>query len=223
MSVKRIGDSVGNQPTGGNPKSQIQTHPFFDPANVAKHLEANGWKKSVCDLRRGKNDEGVLCDDFANACNAVSTMFKHGRGCGLIISGEYGCGKTSLVRALKLGGFFRDMNVVDDRERLDIRGGYASTFYEQFSENLIIDDLGAERRMEFGEVKSEALDFIMEWHGRMSRRHPFQRRRLIITTNLRLSEIGDAYGGRMVDRLKQIGVPLRLWGGSKRKWIRYGE
>lgn len=171
----------------------------------------------------GTDEKGVVRDDFANACAAVSAMFKNGRGCGLIVSGEYGCGKTSLVRALGLGGSFRDMNIVDDRERLDIHGGYASTYYEQFGENLIIDDLGAERRLEFGEVKSEALDFIMEWHGRMSRRHPSQRRRLIITTNLRLAEIGDLYGGRMVDRLKQIGVPLRLHGMSKRKWVRYGR
>lgn len=168
-----------------------------------------------------KDAEGNVQDDFRNACLAVAKMFETGRGCGLIVSGEYGCGKTSLVRALRLGGSFRDMNIKDDRERLDINGGYASTFYEQFGENMIIDDLGAERRMEFGEVKSEAFDFIMEWHGRMARRHPSQRRRLIITTNLRLSELGDLYGGRLVDRLKQIGVPLRLWGASKRRWVRY--
>ena len=173
-------------------------------------------------IKRGsKDDEGVFQNDFDNACKAIATMFAQGPGCGLIVSGEYGCGKTSLVRALTLSCIFRDMNVVDDRERLDIHGGYASTFYDQFNENVVIDDLGAERRMEYGEVKSEAMDFIMEWHGRMSRRPPELRRRLIITTNLRMKELGSVYGGRLVDRLKQIGVPLRLWGLSKRKWIRY--
>ena len=222
MTVKKVADALeSGLRTGASRTSPQTTHPFCDPDKVAEHLERGGWLKSVCDSKRGRDADGKEQDDFRNACLAVSKMFRSGRGCGLIVSGEYGCGKTALVRALKLGGEFRDMNVVDDRERLDIRGGYASTFYEQFSENMTIDDLGAERRMEFGEIKSEAMDFIMEWHGRMSRRPPHLRRRLIITTNLRLSEIGDAYGGRMVDRLKQIGVPLRIWGGSKRRWIRY--
>lgn len=136
---------------------------------------------------------------------------------GIIVSGEYGCGKTSFVRAVTGWldkPYFFDMNARLDREMLDPNGGYAGSYQDLFSHGVFIDDLGAELRNRFGECDySEARDFICEYHARYRGRG-----RMFITTNLRMQEILDRYGGRLVDRLKDLCVPLRLYGRSKREW-----
>ena len=41
---------------------------------------------------------------------------------------------------------------------------------------------------------------------------------LIVTTNLTTAELDARYGGRVLSRLKDLCVPLRLNGCDKRKW-----
>lgn len=160
----------------------------------------------------GTTDGGTAADDFAAACSALSTL-SGWNGMGLIVSGEYGCGKTSLVKAWRGSSRFYDMNVRTHREYLD-PNAYPETYPSLFTSSIVIDDLGAELRSHYGESDySEARDFICEFHARKS-----ATARLYITTNLRMRELLDRYGGRLVDRLKDLCVPLRLWGRSKRTW-----
>lgn len=106
-----------------------------------------------------------------------------------------------------------DMNNREHRAMLDPKQ-YPETYPLLFAQNVFIDDLGAELRSYYGESDySEARDFICEFHARKT-----AAARLYVTTNLRMRELLDRYGGRLVDRLKDLCVPLRLFGGSKREW-----
>lgn len=179
---------------------------------MAARLEGRGWTRAVARTNSGKTDAGQTADDFAAACSALSAA--SGRmGMGVIVSGEYGCGKTSLVKAWCGPVRFYDMNVREHRGFLD-PNAYPETYPTLFGTTVVIDDLGAELRSHYGESDySEARDFICEFHARKS-----AGARLYITTNLRMRELLDRYGGRLVDRLKDLCIPLRLWGRSKRTW-----
>ena len=79
--------------------------------------------------------------------------------------------------------------------------------------NVILDDLGAENiKNEYGVKRDIVGEFICRYHTR-------GKGRLFITTNLRGPELLDKYGGRVVDRLKQLCVPFHMEGKSKRKWL----
>lgn len=177
-------------------------------------LASRGWLKEVMDAKKGVDDNGNARDDFDNGVKAVIAAYSKPR-LGIIVSGEYGCGKSAFIKAatnLKSYPYFLDMNNRQDRECIDPDGGYPDTYIEMFRHDVVIDDLGAELRKHYGEDDySEARDFICEYHTR-------GRGRLFITTNLRMSELLDKYGGRLVDRLKDIGVPVRFYGKSKREW-----
>lgn len=182
---------------------------------VVGRLVAGGWTRGVADnYLDEKLKKAVTVRNYDRAvkvaCAAYGQLHK-----GIIASGEYGCGKTHFISALT--GFDRipykfDMNDRISREFLDPNGGYRDEYNNLFKHSIFIDDLGAELRKNYGENDySEAKDFICEYHTR-------GQGRLFVTTNLTGEEIVNAYGGRFFDRLKDLCVPLKFLGGSKRKW-----
>ena len=172
-------------------------------AKIGSFLESRGW------TRRIAGDA-----DFDAAVAAVGEMA--GRGIGLVVSGEYGSGKTALVNALvqAYGEPFRvRLALPADLQRLrpDWQEYWAANPYGQ---NVFLDDLGAEPMTnEYGVRLEAAGDFIVSWHE-LAR----PGRRLFVTTNLTTAEIDERYGGRVLSRLKDLCVPLRLAGPDKRKW-----
>ena len=60
---------------------------------------------------------------------------------------------------------------------------------------------------------------LVEEHYKEEHGVVFYADRLFITTNLTGEQLLDRYGGRVVDRLKQMCVPVRMTGNSKRKWL----
>lgn len=179
---------------------------------IAAALERHGWTREVAMRNSGTDAQGNPVDDFSNAVRAIQQMWAT-EGRGLIVSGEYGCGKTSLVSTWRGRINMFDMNNREHRCLLD-PALYPETYPQLFKQSVFIDDLGAELRMHYGEGDySEAREFICEYHARKS-----ACARMYITTNLRMRELLDRYGGRLVDRLKDLCVPLRLCGKSKREW-----
>ena len=84
---------------------------------------------------------------------------------------------------------------------------------EMCERNVILDDLGAENiKNEYGVKRDIVGEFICRYHTK-------GKGRLFITTNLRGPELLDRYGGRVVDRLKQLCVPFHMKGKSKRQWL----
>ena len=195
---------------GATLTSPTQKPPSFEA--VADALEAHGWTREVAARASGTDEQGKRVDDFSAAVRALVLMSATA-GKGLIVSGEYGCGKTSLVTTWRGRLNMYDMNNREHRNMLD-PSQYPETYPLLFAQDVFIDDLGAELRKVYGESDySEARDFICEYHARKA-----QGSRLFVTTNLRMRELLDRYGGRLVDRLKDLCVPLRMCGKSKREW-----
>jgi len=154
-------------------------------------------------------------EDFHAALLAVEMMVATGRG--LVVSGEYGVGKTALVRtvARTFGSVFQvRLALPVDLERFDPK-------WQEFHleapcrQNVFLDDLGAESPVsEYGVKKDPAGDFIVKYHELHA-----EGTRLFVTTNLTTAEIDARYGGRVLSRLKDLCVPLRLAGKDKRRWI----
>lgn len=154
-------------------------------------------------------------EDFDTLVNGTVKTFNinQPRKVGMIITGDYGCGKTFFIKCLGLAGTFIDLTLTENVEWIDQRGGYQSTMQEMCEGNVIIDDLGAESiKNDYGVKRDVVGEFICRYHTH-------GKGRLFITTNLRGTELLDRYGGRVVDRLKQLCVPVRMTGKSKREWL----
>lgn len=197
---------------------------FTKPEEVAAWLSRHGWTKqgSVTEGRdasgnRVKRGEG----DFEKVCDRVVRMYQT-PNMGLLVTGGYGCGKTSLVLALHDYGRRFDMTLPDQVERLDGEGGYRSSFFELFDGSVFIDDLGAESGLisrgsgdrQITVRKPVVCEFICQYYR-------YGKGRLWITSNLGLNtdEFADRVGGRVFDRLKDLCVPVAMTGASKRKWV----
>lgn len=173
-------------------------------AKIERHLESHGWTRQVA------GDA-----DFGAALLAIGQMAETGKG--LVVSGEYGVGKTALAaiatRAFGRSVFKVRLAIPDDLARLTRpwQEFYAENPYAQ---NAWLDDLGAENPVsDYGIRLERAGDFIVTWH---ELHRPGTR--LVVTTNLTTAELDARYGGRVLSRLKDLCVPLRLTGGDKRRW-----
>ena len=177
-------------------------------AKTERYLESHGWTRKVA----GDTD-------FDAALLAVGQMAATGKG--LIVSGEYGVGKSALaaIAARAFGGevFKVRLAIPDDLDRLT-RPWQEYYAENPYSQSVWLDDLGAENPAnDFGIRLERAGDFIVSWyelHGPGTR--------LVVTTNLTTSELDARYGGRVFSRLKDLCVPLRLNGGDKRTWTTGG-
>ena len=196
---RQQGTSEAAQPT----KEQKPKLFYNNPQDLVKIVESNGFNREVAG------------DDFVPLCNAASRAFgiTTPRRVGLIVTGDYGCGKTFFVKCLRMKAHFIDLTLAETVEWLDQHGGYQSSLDEMCNRNIILDDLGAESiKNEYGVKRDIVGEFICRYHTR-------GKGRLFITTNLRGPELLDRYGGRVVDRLKQLCVPFHMNGKSKRKWL----
>ena len=172
---------------------------------IVRRLEANGWKRSVA------GDA-----DFDAAVAAVGQMVASGRG--LIVSGEYGVGKTALARIVAnmfgTAVFKVRLAIPDDLVRLT-RSWQEYYVENPYGQNTWLDDLGAENPVsEYGVRVERAGDFIVAWDELHD-----SGTRLVITTNLTTAELDARYGGRVLSRLKDLCIPLRLAGRDKRRWL----
>ena len=173
-------------------------------ARIERYLESHGWTRQVA------GDA-----DFDAALLAIEQMAATGKG--LIVSGEYGVGKTALAslaaRAFGGGVFKVRLAIPDDLDRLT-RSWQEYCLENPYAQNAWLDDLGAENPVsDYGVRLERAGDFIVTWHE-LHRTGT----RLVVTTNLTTAELDARYGGRVLSRLKDHCVPLRLNGGDKRKW-----
>ena len=166
---------------------------------IAALLEANGWMRSVA------GDE-----DFDKAVQAIVTMYASGRG--LFLTGEAGCGKTQLLKALqKIMGL--DCYCWFYCKDADDMAALRPSDSDALNHNVFVDDIGSEEIVrEYGNTVDVVGNFIQLYHYR-------GKGRFLATTNLNSQAINERYGGRILDRLLEMCVVLKMLGKSKRKRI----
>jgi len=170
--------------------------------------------------------------NFNKALDAIALSRSEGRG--LLISGENGVGKTRLMRAIYE---MYHLRVVEHPERKE--NGYTipareTDIYHQGGEwidcnvpenlqwlteddlldrSIYLDDYGSERML-YGDVDAVGA-FICKWHARHKDWRYFN-----MTTNLDSEQLNNRSGGRVLDRLCEDCVLVKLEGDSKRKVIK---
>ena len=175
----------------------------FDEKNVALALEACGFSRAIA----GE-------EDFNAAVKAIITTHTFNRG--IIIAGEYGVGKTCLANAIVQifgRGNFRIQSMNDPKD-VDFLSEESIEFWADvvYERGVMLDDLGSEKPVNnFGVMQEVIGEFIVSYHEK-------GRGILIITTNLNAQELDGRYGGRVLSRLKDKCIPLRLKGKDKRQW-----
>lgn len=165
---------------------------------VANALEHYGFKKDVAG------------SEFYNAVKAVVTAHNNMRG--LFISGNVGCGKTQLMKALAQWNRASVSRwvYVKDASRIAHLKNTPDFFY---TNNIYLDDIGCEEKLkEYGNTIDVVGDFIQLYHQ-------FGKGTLFATTNLSSAKLNERYDSRVVDRLLDMCVVYNMKGESKRKRI----
>lgn len=171
------------------------------PAQAESMLR--GCYMAEVELRGGKYSEDEhLTSVLRNIAEFLTTptMGKFG----MMLCGLVGNGKTTMVRALNeavkwwsamkgFGGEYKELKIVMAK---DVMQGLASALPQ--CELLAIDDLGEEplERVEYGSVHTPLVDLLEQRYNRQLF--------TVITTNLTSQEIGEKYGLRIRDRLREM-------------------
>lgn len=164
---------------------------------IAALLEKFGWLKSVA----GDND-------FDRAVSAIVAMYASGRG--LFLTGDAGCGKTQLLRAMQKIMGLDNYSWFYCKESSDMDALRPSDS-DALGGTVFIDDIGSEEIVrEYGNTVDVVGNFIQLYHYR-------GKGRFMATTNLNSQSINDRYGGRILDRILEMCVVLKLNGKSKRQ------
>lgn len=173
------------------------------PEFMRDYLERNGFRRSVA----GE-------DNFNQAVEAMLSMRKHRLG--VLVSGGVGLGKTRFVDTITgHTANLRKFRMADPMSVQWLRMDGPMWWREKLrTSNIYLDDMGAEMAVcDFGVRRSVMPEFIDFYHvSGMGR--------LYITTNLDGQQMMERYGDRLVDRLKELCVPLKFTGKSRREWAR---
>lgn len=195
--------------TIGEAETQMETRECCDESKssdkkalyrkaIETSLLSSGWKREIA---KGDYDKAVN-----SVVNALTTPNQ-----GVIISGEYGCGKTSFFKSVLKNYTMVECTLPESVECLDYHT-HADTVDYVLGTSVFIDDLGAENLVSRYGVKTDIVgDFICRYHLK-------GQKRIFITTNLRGDELLARYGGRVFSRLKDLCIPVRFDGKDKRIW-----
>lgn len=140
---------------------------------------------------------------------------KYGDSYKVVLIGDVGVGKTYCACALGKGFIENQLGTVKYLFFPDLLDEIKKSFnsnqdaiLEKYADIdlLILDDLGAEKPSEW---VSEKVNQIIDDRYRNNKR-------LIITTNLSMSEMRDRFGARNTDRIIEYCQVFRLKGGNRR-------
>lgn len=159
----------------------------------------------------------VAGPDFALVIAAASAGAAATPRRGVLLTGAYGCGKTMAAELIYPG--IKRVSVVDVRHIswLNAESDGSSEHPGMMDKAILLDDVGAERPGNDYGVRIEVVgDWLCRRHEQWVKgRAPL----LAVTTNLNAEAIGERYGGRMLSRLLEMVVPVRMVGGDHRKRV----
>lgn len=152
--------------------------------------------------------------DFDNTVKALCLAVKERKG--LYVVGECGCGKTLLLRRIQRDYlyFLKDHRWSDCSDfdgRLWILDKEQNDDYrDEFSMAHFIDDFGVEVKTNYGRRSDFVGSFIRDYYERGTER-------LFISSNLTMDALVETYDARIIDRILDMCVVLKLNGKSKRE------
>lgn len=166
-----------------------------------------GWYGAVV------NSRGVdlqMDEPTLDKIDKVTKWMHESKKRGLLLCGTLGNGKTTMLRALK--SLFGSQAVYFEAQ--DIYDYYkANHALPQIPYDciLLIDDLGVEPSSynEFGEVRYPLAEMLMK-------RYKYNTT-TIIATNYSFEQIGEVYGDRVQDRMKEMYAMIKYLDPSYRK------
>jgi len=173
-------------------------------------------------IREGGFDADTAGDDLPRLFAAWQAARSATPKMGMLISGAFGCGKSHFSRAVFPAHYAYNCGVREDVEKLrEFR-------FERLVESdgktrglrVILDDAGADVPFsDYGVRVNPVAEFIMAFHDNAEKwvRRGIGEWRLTLTTNLDADALSAHFGGRVVSRLNQLCVPVKMRGGSKRK------
>jgi len=206
------GDGAGLLPVDDAGKTlidQVKAIPVEPPKRPKQNITPKEYLLSRLASARPAWTKDMAGDDFDLAVSSMLTANE--KKIGLIISGDYGCGKTSFVIASGLVSRKIDCTIPEKVDCLKF-SDYPDYVNDLMERNVLLDDIGAEcLQNDYGIKRDLVGDFICRYHL-------YGKGRLFITTNLRGEELLDRYGGRVLSRLKDLCYPVRFTGKDKRKW-----
>ena len=171
-------------------------------AKCGAYLERRGWMKAVA---------GEV--DFQAAALVLAKCNVRKR-CGIFVFGDYGCGKTAFLNAIKplfAPVHFVPLNKPEYAEMLNI-DDWPNWNADAMKCSVMLDDLGAESaQSDYGVKREYAAEFVVRFHQE-------GQGRLFVTTNLTGEAIAERYTARFTSRIKELCIPLHLKGSDKRKW-----
>ncbi len=133
-------------------------------------------------------------------------------GTGLIVGGKFGRGKTALVHAML--DYPRSNGVLCVHTSSPAEVAWLDTD-ECKEEHLFIDDIGTDgAKRDYGTVRDYVGEYLRWWMDKKLWRG--WTKRLFLTTNLSLAELNERYGTRLVSRIMECCVPLKLTGPNRR-------
>ena len=168
--------------------------PFMLPDEKTMAARLLGWYGTMVNSR---DVEFQMDDNTVSKVDKVIKWMYESRKRGLLLCGTLGNGKTTMLRAIKY--------------LLGTRAVYVESqgVYDYFKQNrsipslsprdiLLIDDLGVEPAAcnDFGDVRYPLTELLLSRYKSNST--------TIITTNLTFDEIGETYGERIQDRMREM-------------------
>lgn len=176
-----------------------------------RRLEREGWLETVA----GHDDWSAVLAAFTEGMCAKPPR-------GALLSGSFGCGKTMAATALyKIEGIDHSNNAnayagivlacaACEDWHYDANAAYAHPLGW-----TVLDDMGAETLPELGR-KDIVGERVMRIHKRWSCGLGGG---VAVTTNLTGEQMAARYGGRVMSRLMEMIVPVRLTGHDKRQRV----
>ena len=152
----------------------------------------------------------ILDDATVSKVEKVVRWMYDSRKRGLLLCGTLGNGKTTMLRSLKkLFGF----NAVYYEAQSIYNHFKQSQTFPDISQNavLLIDDLGVEPPTynDFGEIRYPLAEFLM-----IRYKHNLP---TVIATNCTFEQLGERYGDRLQDRMKEMYAMISYKEPSYRK------
>lgn len=186
--------------------------------HIEQKAEKEAWPTAIelnTHLRQLFNELTAYFGGFQQECQIIKTHHRM-----IIIQGPVGIGKSKLIEAMRINPtqsyYFKtasqikteaisDLSTVIEKYSgmLKVVGG-SSAHFGQTSAGLCIDDIGTENEhgqlSHYGNKANVIQEIVQERYNRLSS-HPYIH--TILITNLDKQGIGDNYGPRFYDRLKE--------------------